>query len=272
MVTPERRACSRAAASDFSDGSMPVTVAPSAASVSARMPPPQPTSRTRFPPNPPNTPRKYSTRNVFSSCSPAKGPALLHQTPGTRSTRRSYFSGSERPPRRGRCSDMGTNLRRGGGWGRLGRLGEVVPTQGLVELPCEKAGAALEVAQARPVLLAQYAGFLGESERVTDLAQRGKGDVEESTEFFSAAACRPFDDVHGGGERSAARLRGEPVALVIWEFFCHPVDRQGELVAFAPSEKPFVPRHALQNTGRGQEAGTILARGESLHRDQPPPA
>src|SRR5438552_2727697 len=106
MVSPERRAWSRAAASDFSDGSTPVTAAPSVASVSARMPPPHPTSRTRFPPNPPNTRRKYSTRKAFSSCSPAKGPASLHHTPGTRSTKRSYFSGSGRPPRRGSWSDM----------------------------------------------------------------------------------------------------------------------------------------------------------------------
>src|SRR6266516_3297639 len=106
MVSPERRAWSRAAASDFCDGSIPVTVAPSAASVSARMPPPHPTSRTRLDPNPPNTRRKYSTRTAFSSCSPANGPASLHHTPGTRSTRRSYFSGSERPPRRGSWSDM----------------------------------------------------------------------------------------------------------------------------------------------------------------------
>src|SRR5713101_3366455 len=187
MVSPERRACSRAAVRDFSDGSIPVTLAPSAASVSARMPPPQPTSRTRFPPNPPSTRRKYSTRTAFSSCSPANGPSSLHHTPGTRSTRRSYFSGSERPPRRGSCSDMGTNLWRGGSWG--------------------------------------------------------------STEFFGAAACRAFDDVHGGGERRASRLRGEPVALVIWESFCDPVDRQGEFVTFAPRMKPFVPGHARKNTG-----------------------
>src|SRR3989454_10272628 len=120
MAKPERRACSRAAASDFSDGSMPVTVAPSTASVSARIPPPHPTSRTRLPPNPPNTRRKYSARSAFSSCSPAKGPASLHHTPGTRSTKRSYFSGSESPPRRGRLSDMTRNLRRGGGWGGVG--------------------------------------------------------------------------------------------------------------------------------------------------------
>src|SRR5882724_9235725 len=114
IVSPERRACCRAAASDFSDGSTPVTVAPSAASVSARMPPPHPTSRTRFPPNPPNTRRKYSTRNAFSSCSPAKGPASLHHTPGTRSTRRSYFSGSESPPRRGSWSLMNEESTSGG--------------------------------------------------------------------------------------------------------------------------------------------------------------
>src|SRR2546430_4374296 len=111
MAKPERRACSRAAASDFSDGSMPVTVAPSTASVSARIPPPHPTSRTRLPPNPPNTRRKYSARSAFSSCSPAKGPASLHHTPGTRSTKRSYFSGSGRPPRRGSWSDMGEKSR-----------------------------------------------------------------------------------------------------------------------------------------------------------------
>src|SRR5882724_6745151 len=97
---------------------MPVTVAPSVARVSARIPPPHPTSRARFPPNPPKTRRKYSTRNAFSSCSPAKGPASLHHTPGTRSTRRSYFSGSERPPRRGSWSGMTRNVRRWGGWGR----------------------------------------------------------------------------------------------------------------------------------------------------------
>src|SRR5881392_3715005 len=182
MAQPERRACSRAAASDFSYGSTPVTVAPSAASVSARMPPPHPTSRTRFPPNPPNTRRKYSTRNAFSSCSPAKGPASLHHTPGTRSTKRSYFSGSGRPPRRGSWSDMRDKSRAlwrlgevGGGWGGWGRLGEV------------RGGC--YVAEASPVLLSQYAGFVGESERVSDLAQRGTRDVEESTELLGAAAC-----------------------------------------------------------------------------------
>src|SRR2546422_1555558 len=84
------------------------------------MPPPQPTSRTRFPPKPPNTRRKYSTRTAFSSCSPANGPSSLHHTPGTRSTRRSYFSGSERPPRRGSWSDMPRNLRRRRGGGGVG--------------------------------------------------------------------------------------------------------------------------------------------------------
>src|SRR6266568_8027494 len=181
MVSPERRAWSRAAASDFSDGSIPVTVAPSAASVSARMPPPHPTSRTRLPPNPPNTRRKYATRTAFSSCSPANGPASLHHTPGSRSTRRSYFSGSERPPRRGSWSDMPRNLRRGGGWRRIvevvevgevrGGWGRLSPAKGSVELPGEKPSAALEVAQARPVLLGQYACLVGESERVSDLAQ-----------------------------------------------------------------------------------------------------
>src|SRR5438552_10787882 len=122
MASPDRLAWVRASASDFSDGSIPVTAAPSAASVSARMPPPHPTSRTRLPPNPPNTRRKYSTRTAFSSCSPANGPASLHHTPGTRSTRRSYFSGSERPPRRGSWSDMRKKSR---AWGRLVEVGEV---------------------------------------------------------------------------------------------------------------------------------------------------
>src|SRR2546426_11658955 len=106
---------------------MPVTVAPSVARVSARIPPPHPTSRARFPPNPPKTRRKYSTRNAFSSCSPAKGPASLHHTPGTRSTRRSYFSGSERPPRRGSWSGMEEiygGKEGGGGWGGGGGVGE----------------------------------------------------------------------------------------------------------------------------------------------------
>src|SRR5207245_3857842 len=167
MVSPERRAWSRAAASDFSDGSIPVTVAPSAASVSARMPPPHPTSRTRLPPNPPNTRRKYSTRSAFSSCSPANGPASLHHTPGTRSTRRSYFSGSERPPRRGSWSDMrkksralGRLVEVGGGWGGWWRLVEVgggrwrwVTGEGLVELPREKSCSALAIVQVRPTLV-----------------------------------------------------------------------------------------------------------------------
>src|SRR2546421_11976614 len=117
MVTPGAGAWPGPAARDFSDGSIPVPVAPPAAAVSARMPPPHPTSKTRLPPNPPNTRRKYSTRTAFSSCSPANGPASLHHTPGTRSTRRSYFSGSERPPRRGSWSDMPRNLPRGGGGG-----------------------------------------------------------------------------------------------------------------------------------------------------------
>src|SRR3989442_14442062 len=156
MVSPERRAWSRAAASDFSDGSIPVTVAPSTASVSARMPPPHPTSRTRLPPNPPNTRRKYSTRTAFSSCSPANGPASLHHTPGTRSTRRSYFSGSERPPRRGSWSDMPRNLRRGGGGGGGGRggggWGGVTPAQGLGERASGERGGGVGVAEARPSL------------------------------------------------------------------------------------------------------------------------
>src|ERR1051326_124002 len=88
---------------------MPVTRAPSLASASARIPPPQPTSSTRLPPNPLNTARKYSTRTAFSSCSPANGPASLHHTPGIRSTRRSYFSGSGRPPRRG--GEWGSDMR-----------------------------------------------------------------------------------------------------------------------------------------------------------------
>src|SRR6266436_1362485 len=157
MESPERRACSRAAASDFSDGSIPVTLAPSAASVSARIPPPQPTSKTRFPPNPPNTRRKYSTRTAFSSCSPANGPSSLHHTPGTRSTRRSYFSGSERPPRRGSCCDMGTNLWRGGGWGRFrGGWWRWLPGEGPIELPREEAGTTLAVVQGRPILVKPY--------------------------------------------------------------------------------------------------------------------
>src|SRR2546425_3997769 len=144
MVSPERRAWSRAAASDFSDGSIPVTVAPSAASVSARMPPPHPTSKTRLPPNPPNTRRKYSTRTAFSSCSPANGPASLHHTPGTRSTRRSYFSGSERPPRRGSWSDMPRNLRRGrGGGGVGGGWGGLYPPPAWDSWPVGKRGGAL---------------------------------------------------------------------------------------------------------------------------------
>src|SRR5213078_2216138 len=157
MVSPERRAWSRAAASDFSDGSIPVTVAPSAASVSARMPPPHPTSKTRLPPNPPNTRRKYSTRTAFSSCSPANGPASLHHTPGTRSTRRSYFSGSERPPRRGSWSGMPRNLRREGGWWRLvedgGGWWRWLPAEGLVELPREESCSALAVVEGRPILV-----------------------------------------------------------------------------------------------------------------------
>ena len=40
------------------DGSTPVTLAPSRARASARIPPPHPTSSTRLPPNPPNTARK----------------------------------------------------------------------------------------------------------------------------------------------------------------------------------------------------------------------
>src|SRR6266480_2708440 len=123
MHSPDERAYPRAVASDFASGSRPVTVAPSGASVSARMPPPHPTSKTRLPPNPPNTRRKYSTRTAFSSCSPANGPASLHHTPGTRSTRRSYFSGSERPPRRGSWSDMARKCGGGGGGGGGGEVG-----------------------------------------------------------------------------------------------------------------------------------------------------
>src|SRR2546427_4432505 len=151
MVSPERRAWSRAAASDFSDGSIPVTVAPSAASVSARMPPPPRTSRTRSPPHPPNTRRKYSPRTAFSSCSPANGPASLHHTPGTRSTRRSYFSGSERPPRRGSWSDMPRNLRReGGGGGVGGGGGGYYPAPGLFDCPVGKGARALRAAPPTP--------------------------------------------------------------------------------------------------------------------------
>src|SRR5207302_4476452 len=106
IAKPARCAWSRAAVRERSDGSMPVTRAPSVARASARMPPPHPTSSTRLPPNPLNTARKYSTRTTFNSCSPANGPASLHHSPGTRSTRRSYFSASGRPPRRGSWSDM----------------------------------------------------------------------------------------------------------------------------------------------------------------------
>src|SRR3989442_5081982 len=144
---------------------MPATVAPSAASVSARMPPPHPTSRTRLPPNPPNTRRKYSTRTAFSSCSPANGPASLHHTPGTRSTRRSYFSGSERPPRRGSWSDMPRNLRRGGGGGGVGGggggWGGLLPAPGVVQLALEKADAGLEGAPGTPVPLPLECGGIG---------------------------------------------------------------------------------------------------------------
>src|SRR5213080_3339083 len=208
MVSPERRAWSRAAASDFSDGSIPVTVAPSAASVSARMPPPHPTSRTRLPPNPPNTRRKYSTRTAFSSCSPANGPASLHHTPGTRSTRRSYFSGSERPPRRGSWSDMRDNLRRWGGWGRFGRFGRSWPSEGLVQLPREEPGAALTVAKDRPIFAAEQSGLVSEPQRVSDFAQRRERDVEETTEFLGAASRRSLDDIDGGRECRAPELRG----------------------------------------------------------------
>src|SRR2546425_2313878 len=173
MVRPERGAWSRAAASDFSDGSIPVTVAPSAARVSARMPPPHPTSRTRLPPNPPNTRRKYSTRTAFSPCSPANGPASLHHTPGTRSTRRSYFSGSERPPRRGSWSDMPRNLRRGGGGGGVGGggggWGGLLPGPGLGQRPCGEKGAAFEGAHGRASLLGQDGGVMGEAGRASDL-------------------------------------------------------------------------------------------------------
>ncbi|HXL54344.1 MAG TPA: hypothetical protein VN945_14530, partial [Gemmatimonadales bacterium] len=43
-----------------------------------------------------------------------------------------------------------------GGWGGWGRLGRLLAAQGLVELPRKKPGAALEVAEAGPVLLGQY--------------------------------------------------------------------------------------------------------------------
>src|SRR3989475_6571981 len=151
MVSPERRAWSRAAASDFSDGSIRVTVAPWAGRVSARMPPPPRTSRTRSPPHPPNTRRKYSPRTAFSSCSPANGPASLHHTPGTRSTRRSYFSGSERPPRRGSWSDMPRNLRReGGGGGVGGGGGGHFPPPEWVPRPARKRGRRLGWVTPRP--------------------------------------------------------------------------------------------------------------------------
>src|SRR5437879_3653567 len=114
---------------------MPVTRAPSVASASARMPPPQPTSSTRLPPNPLNTPRKYATRAALSACPPANGPAPPPHRPGMRSTGLSYFSDPERPPRRGSWSGMreiygvgegGGGSREvgevGGGWGRLGEV------------------------------------------------------------------------------------------------------------------------------------------------------
>src|SRR2546421_10027022 len=139
---------------------MPVTRAPSVARDSARMPPPQPTSSTRLPPNPLNTARKYCTRAALRSCSPANGPTSLHHRPGMRSTRRSYFSGSERPPRRGSWSDMRDNLRRLWRTVEVGGVGEVVevvevvevlPTQRTVQLPGEKAGAVLAVVQGGPI-------------------------------------------------------------------------------------------------------------------------
>src|SRR5438105_7732774 len=171
---------------------MPVTRAPSVARASARMPPPHPTSSTRLPPKPLNTPRKYSTRTAFSSCRPANGPASLHHRPGTRSTRRSYFSGSGRPPRRGSWSDMRGNLRRWGGWGRLS------PTQGLVQLPREKPGAALTVAEGAPILATEQSGLVSEPQRVADLGERRKGNVEKTPEFSRAAPRGPLYDVCGG--------------------------------------------------------------------------
>src|SRR5207247_236716 len=110
MVSPERRAWSRAAASDFSDGSIPVSVAPGGAG------------------------------GLVGSASKWRGGGGLGEVGEVR-----------------------------GGWGRLS------PAKGSVELPSEKPSAALEVAQARPVLLVQDAGFMGESERVSDLAQRREG-------------------------------------------------------------------------------------------------
>src|SRR5213594_2597639 len=73
MVNPDCAACSRATARDFADGSIPVTLAPSAASDSARMPPPEPTSRTRFTRKPPSTLRKYATGRRSAGATPQAG-------------------------------------------------------------------------------------------------------------------------------------------------------------------------------------------------------
>src|SRR5437763_4467075 len=185
---------------------MPVTRAPSVARDSARMPPPQPTSSTRLPPNPLNTARKYCTRAVLSSGSPANGPTSLHHRPGMRSTRRSYFSGSERPPRRGSWSDMRDNLRRWGGWGRFGRLGRWWRSEGLVQLPRGEPGAALTLGQGAPVLAGEQSGLVSEPQRVSDFAQLRERDVEETTEFLGAASRRSLDDIDGGGERRTPEL------------------------------------------------------------------
>src|SRR6266478_4631249 len=65
MDNPERPACSRAAVSDFSDGSTPDTIAPSRASASDRIPPPHPTSSARLPPKPPDAGNALHETVVF---------------------------------------------------------------------------------------------------------------------------------------------------------------------------------------------------------------
>jgi len=133
----------------------------------------------------------------------------------------------------------------GGGWRRLvevrGGWGRLLPTQGLIQLPREEPGAGLAIVEGTPFLVRQQTSFMSEPQRVPNLAERGKRDVQEATELLAAATCRSFDDVRRGGKRGAPCLRGEPVAFVIGEPFCDPVDRQGELVAFTPRVKPFVP-------------------------------
>src|SRR5439155_17082925 len=98
-----------------------------------------------------------------------------------------------------------------------------------------------------------------------------KGDVQKAAELLAAAACRSFDNVHGGGERGAACLRGEPVTLVVGEAFCDAVDLQRQLVALAPRMKPFVRGHGYQPTRPRPARCIILARGSTFDRDHPPP-